>query len=139
MMEIKKVVLASTILAATILGGSVTGVAIASSMLPPPVQSEAGAVASVESFAVNDSGLTYGFVNQGLVSDTAARADLVMVTTDEGADGWAYSSELMPWIHAKTPQEAEALTTDRPYRVAVYQLDGKTLIGYQTVNRHQGQ
>lgn len=134
-MNAKKVVIVSSLLAAAVVGGSVSGVAVASATFAPPAHDQAGQVLDVESFAMADSGLTYGFVDQGLTSDPAARPDLVLVTTDEGIEGWAYSDELMPWLGVKTPEEAKALDGDVPYAVPVYELDGETLLGFQTVNR----
>lgn len=122
---------------AAVVGGSLAGLAIASAIPPtePRVEEGPGSVHPVAEFPVNESGQTYGYVDQGLLSDPSARAQLVAVTTDEGVDGWAYFAELMPAAMATTPEEAEALSTGEPYKVAVYELDGRTLIGFQTVNR----
>lgn len=117
---------------AALVVGSFTGVAIASAVSPTTEQM---GVTLLNEFRVTDQGLTYGFVDQGLAEDPGARADLVAVTTDDGKDGWAYSAEYMPWNFVEKPDEAAKSSTNQPYTVPVYELDGKSLIGYQTVNR----
>lgn len=121
--------------AIALVAGASSGMAIAAATQPTEAAIFETSVNGVESFKTNANGQTYGWVDQGLLDDPSARATLVGVVTDDGKEGWAYTSELMPWLDAKTPEEAASLTTDQPYAVAVYALDGKTLLGYHTVNR----
>lgn len=134
MKKIKKVAIAIAIASAALVAGSLSGFLIANAVAPAQTV-DYGSVNAVEKFPVNDSGQTYGFVDQGLHSDPSARAQLLAVTTDDGKDGWAYAIELLPAAYAQTPEEAEKLSTDDPYEVAVYELDGRTFIGFHTVNR----
>ncbi len=126
---------ACTLTLAILGGASIASALTSSSPEIPPASLSVGAV---DEFPVTDGGLSYGYVDQGLRTDPSARADLVAVTTDAGQEGWAYFAELMPAHVATTPEEARRLSTDEPYAVAVYELDGQTLIGYQTVNRPAG-
>ena len=121
-----------------IVGGSVAGFTLAVANSPAPVleiQGDDGSLRPVEKFPVNESGQTYGLVDQGLLSNSSVRPQLVLVTTDEGVDGYAYYTELFPTVLAKSPAEAKGLSTDQPYEVPVYQVDGRTLVGMHTVNR----
>lgn len=111
--------------------GTVAATALASSTTP----SDAESVNAVDAFPTNKFGQTYGYVDQGLTSDAAARAELVFVTTDGGKDGWAYSADLLPGAFAKTFEDAVRESKTEPFEVSVYELDGRTLIGSTTVNR----
>lgn len=135
----KKIIRASAaigVAAAALVAGSLTGLGIATAVnSAAPPQEVQHSVNAVDAFPTNDFGQTYGFVDQGLLSDSDARAQLVAVTTDQGKDGWAYWAQLMPPLTADSAEEAQALSTDQPYQVAVYELDGRTPIGFHTVNR----
>lgn len=138
MTTFKKLALAGVASAAVVIGG-LGGLAVASAVsTPPPPTPLTEAELSwnpVAKVPDNGAGLTYGFIDQGLLTDASARADLVFVSTDDGKDGYAYMAELLPGYDAKTPEEAAQYVNTEPYQVPVYELDGKTLIGYQTVNR----
>lgn len=136
MKKLAKVALALSVSSAAIVGGSIAGytIAVATTPTPAPVIAD-GSVHPVEKFPVNASGQTYGFIDQGLISDPSIRPQLVAVSTDEGKDGYAYYVELFPSSTAKSPADAKALSTDQPYPVPVYEVDGKTVIGVHTVNR----
>lgn len=125
-----------TITAAAICGGAVAGMGISYALTPSPAAIKAAEETdSVEKFSVNENGQTYGLINQGLYSDPEARPQLIFVTTDEGKDGYSYYYELFPNANVDSPEEAEASSTDKPYEVPVFKVDGKTVIGFHTVNR----
>lgn len=138
MKKLAKVAIVLAVSSGAIVGGSLAGFTIAVATSPAPVaqpQGGAESVRAVEKFPVNESGQSYGLVDQGLLSDSSVRPQLVLVTTDEGVDGYAYYAELFPAAVARSQNEAKALSTDEPYEVPVYEVDGKTLIGMHTVNR----
>jgi hypothetical protein len=138
MKKLAKVALVLAVSSGAIVGGSLAGfsIAVANSPAPPvQVQGDDGSLRPVEKFSVNESGQTYGLVDQGLLSDSSVRPQLVLVTTDEGVEGYAYYAELFPAAMAKSTTEAKQLSTDQPYEVPVYDVDGRTFIGIHTVNR----
>lgn len=130
-----KALIVTRVTLGSLLVGTVAGTVFAATTGGAPVLVVAQSINPVDAFPLTESGQTYGFVDQGLTKDPNARAELVLVTTDDGVEGWAYFRELQPAVFAKTTEEAVRLSTDAPYAVAVYKEDGKTLVGYQTVNR----
>lgn len=136
MKKLTRLTLVLAISSGAIVGGSLAGFGLAMATAPTaPAQTGEGGIQSVEKFPVNDSGQTYGLIDQGLLSDGSVRPQLVLVTTDTGEEGYAYYVELFPAVAAKSPADAERLSTDQPYEVPVYKVDGSTFIGFHTVNR----
>jgi hypothetical protein len=117
-------------------GGWLTGVSVAgaSSSISP-----SGGPSPVAAFGKTAEGTTYGQIDQSLRGDANARPTLVMVTTDDGRNGYAYMRELLPSHFASNPAEASRLSTDQPYKVNVYASNGKTRLGSITVNRLSGE
>lgn len=86
----------------------------------------------MDDLELNDNGLLFGPDNMG--------ADLVLVTSDQGIDGYVYRDELYPEVQeVTTPEEAvkwtEEFTEKYPngYVITVYEEDGKTAIGTFTI------
>lgn len=68
------------------------------------------------------------------LADHTARAELTFVRTDDGKEGYSYYRELLPGPGTNS-ERSEPAFRGEPYRVAVYEPDGVSLVGYQTVNR----
>jgi len=140
MNRLSKVFVGITVSTAAVVAGTLAGYAIAGAVPPPEpelkVLSEAElSVSPVDRFPVNAAGQTLGLVDQGLLTDHTARAELILVTTDDGQDGYAYYDELLPGLNVSGEGNAGPASRGEPYEVAVYEIDGTTVIGYQTVNR----
>ena len=142
MKKMNKLFVGLTVSTTAIVAGTLSGFAIAAAV-PAPVTPQTEAVLSeadlsvlpVDKFPTNDAGKTYGLVDQGLVTDHTIRAELLFVTTDEGRDGYAYHDDLLPGFTQESVPGSGADDRGEPYEVAVYELDGVTMIGYHTVNR----
>lgn len=125
------------IAACAITAGTFGGMAISNAVITPPapLTHENQSIHPVDKYPTNEAGQTYGFIDQGLISDDQQRPQLVMVTTDDGEDGFAYYLELFPNAGVESPLEAEASNHPESYSVPVYEVDGKTQIGFHTLNR----
>lgn len=89
-------------------------------------------ILELESLRVNKNGLTYG--------PDCLGADLILVTSDQGDDGYVYRDDLEFDTSFKTPEEALLWQEEiaehyiNGYSITVYECDGETMIGTFTLN-----
>ncbi|MCI8991336.1 MAG: hypothetical protein HFG80_01200 [Eubacterium sp.] len=90
-------------------------------------------ILELSSLRVNDSGLTYG--------PECMSPNLILVTSDQGDDGYVYREDFYYGTDFSTPEEALAWQEEfyskypNGYSINVYECDGKTMIGTFTFQR----